>query len=737
MRIRTQLVVLIVAALLPVALFGAVIAARFWDLQRDAYEQRYLERVRALRFALDTELEGTVRTLGALSRSPAFDEPGSEPLDARLKRLASAQAMWSTIGVIDADGSTRVRVNQASFSGEAVPDAVTVADVRNRRAPAVTNLLRTQDGSAWLTFIVVPVMRQDAVPAVLYVGIDHSAWLEFLRRYPIAAQATLTLNDRNGLVIARTLNNDRWVGKPASADFLARSRESPEGALRTAGLEGQSFYSAFSRSSMAGWTLGTGVPQQEVEGQLRGSTLLTVGGFAAAALLALLLAFVFGRRIAQSVRSLAAMAHGLAGADGASIPGPGTRAPSSEIETVRQALESSGTLLRERQSSLNQAVTREAQARAEAEHANVAKDQFLAMLGHELRNPLSAIANASALMERAPGAADVGARSRAIIQRQVQHLVQIVNDLLDVARLTSGKVVLSKRMVDLAVVVVHSVEALKDIGRVAHLSLDVKVDSAPVLGDETRLEQIATNLVENACKYTPPGGHITVRVAAEGGAAVLEVADDGMGIAPELLPHVFEPFTQGERTLDRAQGGLGLGLPVVKRLVELHGGSVAVHSDGAQQGSRFVVRLPLSTGRGSHVHTTVTVPAHVRLRITLVEDHADTRESLRIMLAQEGHAVSTAPDGASGLAAILSERPDIALVDLGMPGLDGLEVARRVRAADPQRTIRLVALTGYGGGDDHAAALAAGFDDYMVKPFDLARFRLWLSDARAAGAGQG
>ena len=688
MKIRTQLFVLIVVALLPIVAFGVVMTARFWNLQRDSYDQQFLERVRALRLAVDTEIDGTIRLLQSLAQSPALDETSLGDFRDRLQRIVNAQPGWATLGVIGADGTTLATVHRTSFDTPVSADPKTTAAVVSGRAPAVSNLLVSADGKAYLTFIAVPVIRGPDVTAVLYVGIEHRGWLDFLRRYPVDTRETLTLVDRDGLIIARTLNDDRWVGKPPAAQFAARIRDAHEGAFLSDGLEGQPFYSAFSRSALSGWTLGTGVPQADVEQAGRESTLLTLGGFAAAALVALVLALLLGRK----------------------------------IDGVLAALEDSAARLRERQESLNEAMARDAQARAVAEHANVAKDQFLAMLGHELRNPLSAISNASALLDRTPDAA-VAARMRAIVQRQVQHLVRIVNDLLDVARVTSGKVVLTKAVVDLAVVVVHAVEALKDAGRFAGLSLDVRVDSAPVLGDETRLEQIAMNLIENACKYTPAGGHVRVRVAVRDGAVELVVEDDGSGIAPELLPHVFDLFVQGERTLDRAQGGLGLGLPVVKRLVELHGGTVSVHSDGLGQGSRFIVQLPQHVGRPDAVQPIVGPSPAGRLSVALVEDHADTRESLRVVLQQEGHDVAVAHDGPGGVELILRTRPEIALVDIGIPGFDGLELARRVRAEDPEHRTRLVALTGYGAAEDRAAALEAGFDEYMVKPFDLARFR--------------
>lgn len=727
MRIRTQLVLLVVAALLPIAVFAVVMTLQFWDLQRDAYEERLLERVRALRLALDIELGATVNSLQSISRSQWLETPPSDAMMNNLERLVNSQPSWSVIGVVGADGTTLGMAHKPAFASAITADLRTIGDVMSRNASVISNLLVTSDGQAHVTFVAVPVTRDGHVQAVLYVAIEHRVWLDFLRRYPIAQDATLTLNDRDGLVIARTLNDERWVGKPSNATYWTRTQETPERALRNTGLEGQSFYTAYSRSPVSGWVLGTGVPRQDVEAALRGSTLVILAGFAAAALAAILLAFIFGRRIANGVTGLATAARSLADPLGtADPPRASARRSYNEVDVVRDALVDSRARLREREESLNDAMAREAQARAAAEHANVAKDQFLAMLGHELRNPLSAISNAAALLDRTNDEA-VAARMRSIIARQVQHLVRIVNDLLDVARVTSGKVVLAKSVVDLAVVAVHAIEALKDADRFVGISLDVRVETAPVLGDDTRLEQIATNLIENACKYTPAGGHVQVRVGVRDGQAELCVTDDGSGIAPDLMPHVFEVFVQGERTLDRAQGGLGLGLPVVKRLVELHGGTVTASSEGVGCGSRFIARFPLYVGRTLSTETIITPPPTGQLRVAVVEDHADTRESMRIMLEDEGHAVALATDGPSGEALLLRTRPDVALIDIGMPGFDGLELARRVRAADPGHRIRLIALSGYGSAEDRAAALAAGFDDYMVKPFDLARFRMWVS----------
>jgi CheY-like chemotaxis protein len=243
-----------------------------------------------------------------------------------------------------------------------------------------------------------------------------------------------------------------------------------------------------------------------------------------------------------------------------------------------------------------------------------------------------------------------------------------------------------------------------------------------VFADETRLEQVITNLLDNACKYSPPGSYVWLQVSADEGHSVVTVRDNGSGIAPDLLPHVFDIFSQGARTLERAQGGLGLGLTVVRRLVELHGGSITAASEGADRGATFVVRLPRAAETASSVARGEPARALAPRRIVLVEDNADNRNSLASVLRMMGHKVSTAADGQRGVSEILASSPDIALIDLGLPGLDGLQVAREVRARMNGKRVLLMALTGYGGEGERSQALAAGFDAFLIKPFERVKF---------------
>jgi len=369
---------------------------------------------------------------------------------------------------------------------------------------------------------------------------------------------------------------------------------------------------------------------------------------------------------------------------------------------------------------------RQAAARQEAEAANSAKDEFLAMLGHELRNPLGAISNAAHVLGLVENAGPLVERAQGIISRQVVQLGRVVDDLLDVSRVTSGKIALEPQPLDLADLV-RRVASL--IGSPAHT---VRLDTAEVWvdADAARLEQVMVNLLQNAVKYTPAGGEIRVLVTREGPDAVLSVRDAGVGIAPELLPRVFDIFVQGEHSLDRRKGGLGIGLTLVRRLVEQHGGTVAVASEGPGKGSTFTVRLPAITRpvKTRPMTTPAIAPAAAR-RVLVIEDNDDSRQMLRELIRLLGHEVFEAVDGVSGVSSALALEPDLALVDIGLPGIDGYEVARRLRGHPAGRGLRLVALTGYGLPEDRERSRAAGFDLHLVKPVDPVRLAELLADA--------
>ncbi|MFO0608425.1 MAG: ATP-binding protein [Polyangiales bacterium] len=368
----------------------------------------------------------------------------------------------------------------------------------------------------------------------------------------------------------------------------------------------------------------------------------------------------------------------------------------------------------------------EQRARARAEEASRTKDEFLALLGHELRNPLAPIATSLQLMKlRSPDAFE---RERAVIERQVEHMTRLVGDLLDVARITRGKVELKLQRVELGEVFAGAVEtasALLEEKR-HRLHAAVPARGLPVMADAHRLAQVISNLLTNAAKYTDPGGLVTVTAARDGDDVVLSVKDNGMGIPAALLPRVFEQFVQGERTLDRSRGGLGLGLSIARSLVEQHGGAISARSEGPRQGSEFVVRLPLDLSRPiTDIRPPPAppppAPGVTRARVLVVDDNLDAADLFAEALRADGHDVRAAYDGPGGLQAADGFAPEVAFVDIGLPVMDGYELARRLREAPTGPRLFLVAITGYGQDSDRERSRAAGFDLHLVKPVDLDR----------------
>ena len=349
------------------------------------------------------------------------------------------------------------------------------------------------------------------------------------------------------------------------------------------------------------------------------------------------------------------------------------------------------------------------------------KDAFMAMLAHELRNPLAPMRTALEVLRRRPDDPAYVNRIRETLDRQVRNLSHLVDDLLDVARLTQGKVNPQFERVDMARLVRYNCQAYETLAEASHVALDCITPDVPVwvLGDPTRLDQILDNLLENALKFTPAGGRVRMSVEIDGRAAVVAVRDTGAGIQPDLLPHLFNTFTQGEQTLDRSRGGLGLGLSIVRGLVELHGGAVEAHSDGPGNGAEFIVRLPIQgeppalTERPATVR--VTAPAH---RILIVEDNKDAADSLADLLQIFGYEVRVAYNGRDGVEAAHLFRPEVVLCDIGLPGADGYEVARQLRSEAGTAAARLIAITGYGAEGDREKAREAGFDQHLTKPVD-------------------
>jgi signal transduction histidine kinase len=357
------------------------------------------------------------------------------------------------------------------------------------------------------------------------------------------------------------------------------------------------------------------------------------------------------------------------------------------------------------------------------------KEDFLAMLGHELRNPLAAIASATEILKRIGATAGLAGQSRAVIERQVRHLKRLVDDLLDAARVEGGKVTLERRPVDLAEAVRQALSTVHGIGGVQHA---VEVDAEPtgVNVDPVRLEQILVSLLTNAVKFTPAGRAIRVRVAAEGDTAVLIIEDEGIGMSAEILPHIFDLFFQGERTAARTEGGLGIGLTLVKRLVEMHEGSVSASSDGPGRGAEFRIRLPAIRTKEAAIRPQAGTVTGATRRVLVVDDNVDAAESIGKILKLFGHDVRCEYDGQSALAAARDYEPDVVVLDIGLPGMDGYEVARELRALKRAKSPRIIAVTGYGQEEDRRRSRESGFDEHLTKPVDPEALQAFVGAAR-------
>jgi len=367
-----------------------------------------------------------------------------------------------------------------------------------------------------------------------------------------------------------------------------------------------------------------------------------------------------------------------------------------------------------------------AKSERQLREADARKDEFLALLAHELRNPLAPIRTGLELIRLSGDAPDTVRRVRGMIERQVTLMVRLIDDLLDVSRITSGKIVLQRRPTALAELVQSAVEAQRAAIEAAHIALTIQLPPQPCVVDvdPARIVQIVSNILHNASKFTPPGGRINLSVEVErdaspnGRCAVIRVTDSGIGIAPALLGRIFDLFTQGDATSERAQGGLGIGLALARRLTEMHGGEIVASSDGPGCGSEFLLRLPLSQAAAETDPLHMITTPRVRSRALIIDDNRDAATTMSMFVEELGGAALTAHDGASGLAAIESFHPDIVFMDIGMPGLDGYEVCRRIRQMPTQQNVVLVAVTGWGQAQDKRRALEVGFDAHLTKPVD-------------------
>ena len=721
MKLRSHLLLLAAGAVLPFVVFAATVATLLVERERQTFLHSAMERTRALMTAVDSELHGSVTTLEAIATSRALHSGDLAAFHAEMVAVLASQSAWHN--VILASPSGQQLANAATPFGTDLPvnvDPETTGRVVQTRAPAIGRLSEGPVIGRLGIPVRIPVFSEGRVAYVLTAFVKPESLETLLRAQRLPKEWVIAVVDSQKRFAARI--PQRPLGDPASAAFSAALASAPEGAFRGRTVEGTDTFQSYSRSSFSGFGVGIAVPASEV-GAVAWRTLATMAAGAAAALgLALAFAAFLARRIATPMAQLAAGARAIGRGNAAPLE---ARARVDEVREVADALKEAGEAVRDRQ---------DAQKRAEMvlREANRSKDEFLATLSHELRNPLAAITMSAPLLRSSPGNGALVLRTADVLERQSAQMTRLVEDLLDLSRVTFGKVSVNPAPLDLAAAVAQLFSTWQSAGRLGRHEVHLDTSPAWISGDAPRIEQIVSNLLDNALKFTPPGGRIAIRVGRQGASARLEIADSGSGLSTAIAHSLFDAFVQGEQALDRPRGGLGIGLALVRKLAEMHDASVEALSEGAGHGATFIVRFPAIEPPARMPTSVPAEGAASAQRVLLVEDNEDARSVLLALLQAKGHQVKSAHDGVCALAALNDFDPEVALVDIGLPGLNGYELAKQLRARLGPHA-HLVALTGYGTAEDRLRALEAGFDDHLPKPASLDTLRRVLATAGRHG----
>ncbi|RZL09761.1 MAG: hybrid sensor histidine kinase/response regulator [Rubrivivax sp.] len=745
--LRRRLSLLALGAIVPLAVMAGIGIHAMVTQQRQQAERASVDLARALGIAVAGELRLTISAMQTLATSAELGDEDIRAFDTLSRRVLRGRPEWLGILLARPDGSVVSATNAEPGQVTRTVEMASLAQLVRHPAPTVGYMARGPRGQ-WGVPVRVPVMRDGRLSFVLTAVMKPEAMLRLLQRQRVPDNWLVSVWDGHHARVARSRGHERYLGSGPSPSLRQMfDAQRPEGIGPTHTLEGEDVYTAYTRLPDFGWRVTVAVPEAVIEGGARQSLLAYGGGVLASLMIGLMAAFAIARRINEPMGELRNAARALGTSEAIDPPGGDIQ----EIHEVGQALAAAAAQRARGEAERERLLQAEREAHAlaqaamlQAQDANRAKDEFLAMLGHELRNPLSPIVAALHLMARQDP--DRNAFERQIIERQVAHMTRLVDDLLDVSRITQGKIELRHERLDLRAVVERALEMTRPLydSRTHPVTLQLPPRPVPVWGDWVRLSQVLGNLLSNAAKFTPADGQITLSLRQWGDTAELAVSDTGNGIAAELLPQVFDLFLQGPQALHRGTGGLGLGLAIVKTLVQLHGGTVSAASAGAGRGSTFTVTLPTVDAGPDDADSEQATPAaspRGSERLLLVDDNQDAAETLAAVLRDIGYQVRTAADARSAIALFDEYSPELAVLDIGLPGMNGYELAEALHQQAGPRTPPLVALTGYGSPADRAKAMAAGFQERLVKPVDLDELtdtiRRLLDDRVNGGAGRG
>nr|WP_243146606.1 ATP-binding protein [Scytonema sp. UIC 10036] len=602
LALKWHLVLLVAGALLPVVLFAVAIVHRLSLNERAASERRLLLAARNLTYDVEREVLSTTRTLQALAASDRLDQGELKAFYNEAQRTVRTQPTW--LGVILLMPNERQVFNTFRPFGTSLPLANEPESVRRvvkTLQPTVGYLAFARLKRKWAFPVRVPVMRGGKLQYVLTALITSDALTSVLKtQTTIDGEWTRTVVDGHGVVVARTRNPDRFVGHPGTPSFLKRIAETTEGVYRETTLEGTPVYVAVKRANFSDWTTAVVVPVEIIDSPARRAMWLVVGSGLALLLVSGAGTLILSRWISQGITEAACGAEALARGEYPRI----SPSPIQEVALLGEALEFSADLLSQRERERDEHLAQAEAARAEAETASRLKDEFLITVSHELRTPLNAISGWAQLLSTGKLNQEKTQQAIATIERNAKAQAQLVNDLLDTSRIVIGKLRLEPQSLNLATVIISALDSVRHAAEVKNIDLQLQLANVePVLGDQNRLLQVVWNLLANAIKFTPQGGRVEVSLSQANSFVEIIVRDTGVGIKAEFLPHVFERFRQADGSTTRQFGGLGLGLAIVRHLVELHGGTVRAESDGEGKGATFTVKLPVV----AH-HQSISIP---------------------------------------------------------------------------------------------------------------------------------
>lgn len=716
MKIRAHLAVQSIALLAPILLLAGYAILTLLNAERTAQLRSIREAAHATSVSSDREWSYSRGSLEALKTSVLLDRGNLAGLYAQLQIANPEKDRYTAL--LDATGQQQFNTVMPLGTPIGLPtpsSSARVASILKSNAAQVSNVVEGRATGRYVVAFEMPVTTSSGKQYVLSQWIYARQFARVFPRKGVPPEWLFAIFDREGRTIVRSKGPEQFEGKLPRDDLLKAILRGESDYIRNTSRDGIKLYTVLERSPTSGWTVAVGVPEEIIESAARRTVFLIAFGLVATLVIGIGSAVFFGRRLVKAI-GLAERSAVLLSVQEIPVL---ARSHVDEIDSLQRNLHQVGMALHEFEGERAALMKLANDAQHKAELQNQAKDDFLAMLGHELRNPLSAI-NAGIALMNAPGVgATQASRAREAIRRQSGLLTRIVDELLDASRVMHGKVSLAKKPLDLGAAVKACFDSLELRGVTTRHRVALDTVAVMVEADPTRLDQIINNLLDNAFKYTPEGGTINVSVKERDGNAQLTIIDSGVGIDSELMPRLFDVFVQGPASLDRAKGGLGIGLSLVRAMVLQHGGTVTAESSGAGRGSTFVVRLPLATSINPTTSVLPTVVATRAGPILVIDDNDDARDMLCEMLTLSGYAVVQAATGTEGIALAGNGPLLTAIVDIGLPDVSGYDVAMQLRSDPHTAHMHLIALTGYGQQSDRDRAREAGFDAHMTKPVDF------------------